>query len=225
MRITPNDVKQKRNVSAEAAESAGASCGSVTSRTRRNGPAPRTAAASALRGSIVAQAPPTMRVDDGDVEEDVRGEDRPQPALVAVREQRQERGRDDHRRQDEGDEHESPGQRAAPEAEPPDCPRERQSGGEGQDGRGGGLPGGEPEQLRRSGGEERAAARGEAAFEDRCQREGEEQRQKGHRHGDGGDASGAAQRRTACVHASIQRSRLLPISAAGSSSGFSGITA
>ena len=60
--MTPNDVKQKRNVSAEAAESAGASCGSVTSRTRRSGPAPRTAAASALRRSMVAQAPPTMRV-------------------------------------------------------------------------------------------------------------------------------------------------------------------
>ena len=33
--MTPNDVKQKRNVSDAAAESAGASCGSVTSRTRR----------------------------------------------------------------------------------------------------------------------------------------------------------------------------------------------
>ena len=60
--MTPNDVKQKRNVSAPAAESAGASCGSVTSRARRQGPAPSTAAASELRRSIVAQVPPTIRV-------------------------------------------------------------------------------------------------------------------------------------------------------------------
>ena len=60
--MTPNDVKQNRNVSADAAERAGASWGRVTSRALRSGPAPRTAAASALRGSIAAQAPPTMRV-------------------------------------------------------------------------------------------------------------------------------------------------------------------
>ena len=60
--MTPNEVKQKRKVSAAAAESAGASWGSVTSRARRSGPAPSTAAASALRGSSVAHAPPTMRV-------------------------------------------------------------------------------------------------------------------------------------------------------------------
>ncbi len=60
--MTPNEVKQKRNVSAAEAERAGASCGRVTSRALRNGPAPRTAAASALAGPIVAHEPPTMRV-------------------------------------------------------------------------------------------------------------------------------------------------------------------
>ena len=59
--MTPNDVKQKRKVSADDAASAGASCGTVTSRARRSGPAPSTAAASALRGSSPAQAPPTIR--------------------------------------------------------------------------------------------------------------------------------------------------------------------
>ena len=60
--MTPNDVKQKRNVSAAEAERAGASCGRVTSRARRHGPAPSTVAASPDAGSIVAHAPPTIRV-------------------------------------------------------------------------------------------------------------------------------------------------------------------
>ena len=75
--MTPNEVKQKRNVSAAAAESAGASWGTVTSRARRERPG------SEHGGGLVP-----LRVDprpgaaddarhDGDVEEDVRGEDRP----------------------------------------------------------------------------------------------------------------------------------------------------
>ena len=60
--MTPNEVKQKRNVSAAEAERAGASCGRRHLPGPPDGPAPRTAAASALAGPIVAHEPPTMRV-------------------------------------------------------------------------------------------------------------------------------------------------------------------
>ena len=61
--MTPNDVKQKRNVSAADAESGGAELrqGHLP-RVAASGPAPRTVAASPDAGSIVAHAPPTMRV-------------------------------------------------------------------------------------------------------------------------------------------------------------------
>ena len=60
--MTPNEVKQKRKVSAAAPDRAGASWGTVTSRALRHGPAPSTAAASIPFGSIRAHAPPTIRV-------------------------------------------------------------------------------------------------------------------------------------------------------------------
>ncbi len=128
--MTPNEVKQKRNVSAAAAERAGASCGSVTSRARRSGPAPSTAAASALDRIDRRPRPSDDARHDGDVEEHVGGEDRPQAPLVAVREQFQEGGRDDDRRQDERHQHERPRERAAAEPEPTDRPREGQPGRE-----------------------------------------------------------------------------------------------
>ena len=81
--MTPNEVKQKRKVSAAAADRAGASWGSVTSRALRHGPAPSTAAASALRRVDRRPGPADDPRHDGDVEEDVRGEDRPDPSLVA----------------------------------------------------------------------------------------------------------------------------------------------
>ena len=152
-------MKQKRNVSAEAAERAGASWGSVTSRARRSGPAPSTAAASALRGIDRRPGAADDARDDGDVEEDVRGEDRPEAPLVAVGEQRQERGRDDDGRQHEGDEHERPRERAAAEPEAPDRPGERQPGDEREQRRRGCLPGREPEQPGRARGERRARRR------------------------------------------------------------------
>ena len=88
--MTPNDVKQKRNVSAAAAESAGASCGSVTSRARRQGPAPSTAAASALRGSTVAQAPPTIRVTTATLKKTCAARIAQTPRLAPGREQLRE---------------------------------------------------------------------------------------------------------------------------------------
>ena len=125
--MTPKEVKQKRNDErAPAAASAGASSGSVTLRSRRHGPAPSVAAASQAR---VGRAPPRRADDphdDGDVEEDVGGEDRPDPALVASGSSGQERGRDDDRRQHERHEHERPHERAAGEAKRADRPGERQ---------------------------------------------------------------------------------------------------
>ena len=160
--------------------------------------------------------------DDRDVEEDVGGEDRPEAPLVALRQQLQERGRDDDRRQHERHQHERPRERAAAEPKAPDHPREGQAGGKREHGRRGRLPGREPEQLGRAGGQREAAVRGEAALEDRGERVREEERHEGRGHERGGDVPGAAQRRTACVHSSIQRSRFAPISSDGRSNGSSG---
>ena len=61
MRITPNEVKQKRNTIAPAAASDGASSGSVIVRNRRIGPAPSVEPTSQRRPSSVPQNEPTTR--------------------------------------------------------------------------------------------------------------------------------------------------------------------
>ncbi len=65
-------------------------------------------------------------------------------------------------------------------------------------------------------GQRDATLRGEPALEDRGERVREEERHEGRGHERGCEVPAAAQRRTARVHSSIQRSRLRPISAAGS---------
>ena len=144
--MTPKDVKQKRKVSAPAAESAGASCGSVTSRARRQRP-------GAEHGGRLGAAPVDRRPGaaddprhDRDVEVDVRGENRRHSVLPPGGQQLEERRRDDHRRQHERDEHECARERAAAKAEPSERPRERQSRREREHGRGGRLPDGEPDE-------------------------------------------------------------------------------
>ena len=157
--MTPNEVKQKRNVSAAEAERAGASCG------RRHLPGPPERARSedgcglGARGVDRRPRAPDDARDDGDVEEHVRGEDRPQPALVAVGQQLQERGGDDDRRQHERHQHERPRERAAAEPEPSDHPGEGQPGRKREHGRHGRLPGREPEQPGGAGGQRDAALR------------------------------------------------------------------
>ncbi len=61
MRITPNDVKVKRNTTAAAAAIAGRSAGNVISRNARARLAPSIRAASSARGSRCDQSPPTVR--------------------------------------------------------------------------------------------------------------------------------------------------------------------
>ncbi len=62
--------------------------------------------------------------DDGDVEERVGEEDRPDALVEPVREQRDERGRDDERRQHERDEDEREHELATSERKAADDPRE-----------------------------------------------------------------------------------------------------
>ena len=153
--MTPNDVKQKRNVSADAAESAGASCGSghLPRPAQRPGPEHgcRLAAARIDRRPRAADD----ARDDGDVEEHVGGEDRHEPALELVRQQLEEGGCDDDRRQHERHEHERPRERAAAEPEPSDRPGEREPGHERERGRERRLPGREPDERRRPVGQRR----------------------------------------------------------------------
>ena len=141
-------MKQKRKVSAAAAESAGASWGSVTSRS-----APQRAGAEHRRGLGAARVDrrPGAADDarhDGDVEEDVRGEDRPEPALVARR--GAARGRRSRRRPSAGRTARARaparasgrGTRNRPIAQASGSPAASVSSG-----RGGCLPGREPEQA------------------------------------------------------------------------------
>ena len=59
---TPNDVNEKTKTSAAAEAIAGASAGSVTSRSVAHRPAPSRRAASSVRGSRFAHTPATRRI-------------------------------------------------------------------------------------------------------------------------------------------------------------------
>ena len=225
--MTPNDVKQKRKTMRGGARHRRGEQGQRETRV-----APERACAERRRGVAEAGVQPRPERahdahDDGDVEEDVREEDRPDRALGRVREEGEERGRDDDRRQHERHQHERLDERAAAEGEARERPGERQPGDERDAGRDGRLPEREPRDLERRPpgehvpGEIEAVARPEAPLEDREQRPGEEDGEE--RDGDGRE--GGAQRTTISVHSSTQRSRFSSISSAGRPSGSSGTSA
>jgi hypothetical protein len=168
--------------------------------------------------------------DDRDVEEDVCEEDRPDGPLEPVGEEREECGRDDHRRQHERDEDERLDERPAVERESRERPRERERCDERERGRDDREPEGEPRGLERAATDEdverqvELAVDDQAPLEDRKERPEEEDRQERHRDRDRRDPAGA-QRTTISVHRATQRSRFASTSSAGSWSGSRGTIA
>ena len=166
--------------------------------------------------------------DHGDVEEDVREQDRPDRPLDPVGEEGDERGRDDDRGEDERHEHECLDDRPAPEPKPRERPRERQARDQRHCRRHGRLPEREPEDVARRVAREHSPRHVEAPVDDEApskdgdERPEEEDREGGER--DGGRAPPDSAHDD-LVHRATQRSRLASISSAGSRSGSFGTTA
>ena len=149
-------------------------------------------------------------------------------------EEREEGGADHDGREDEGDGDRRADQGPAREVEPGEHPGARDADRQGQRRREERLPEREPGDPEDPGvrqdpaedAEVEPAIRREPERDDRGDRVDEEDRQEGGRDRDREMAAGAShQRRTTCVHSSIQRSRFAAISAAGMERGAAGMMA